>query len=261
MESKEVPLEFRCWVETFEGVGWFMPAYISMGDLSDQLARIKTTEGGYSDDDLERDLQSYYPPVVLAEMFVRFYSKAPFLRDFRQLIGQALDSYFLGNHHIAFSGLVGALEGIIRKLEASSSRKEYFKNVLGKKIKKAISYIKENEIGRVKEIESVLLSFYNYITKYLFGDSEKYPFSDGANRHGVLHGAFTDEMHGRPLGFLKLVSCLDALTFIIALTGKSDSESGSIAIWRRGPNRDSRELERYYYCLIKISEIRRTLAF
>lgn len=258
---KRIPPEFKPWAELFKKVGWFMPTYIPMGALNAQLVKIKNAQGDYSDDDLERDLRSYYPPSVLAEMLVSFYSKTPFVRDYRKLIGQALESYFLGNHHIAFSGLVGVVEGVVRSLEGSYDREGYFKKVLELRISDAITYVRENKVGSLKEIESVLWSFYDYISNSLYVDSSKYFFSDGANRNGVLHGAFTDDMHGRPLGFLKLVSCLDALTFIISITGRTDESSGNIAIWRRGANSDSQELERYYWFLIGVSGLRENLSF
>ena len=63
----------------------------------------------------------------------------------------------------------------------------------------------------------MLDSFACFIKDY-FSDSQGYPLTDGTNRNGIAHGAYTDAEYGRPISFYKTIAAVDFLTFVSSLS-------------------------------------------
>ncbi|MNP57578.1 hypothetical protein D3C76_1524190 [compost metagenome] len=59
-------------------------------------------------------------------------------------------------------------------------------------------------------------SFSDFTDRNLYIRSEKYPHPDKTNRHGILHGAFSDEAYGKPINFYKSIAAIDFLCLISA---------------------------------------------
>ena len=64
----------------------------------------------------------------------------------------------------------------------------------------------------------MLDSFVCFIKDYFFSDSQGYPLTDGTNRNGIAHGAYTDAEYGRPISFYKTIAAVDFLTFVSSLS-------------------------------------------
>jgi hypothetical protein len=92
------------------------------------------------------------------------------------------------------------------------------------------NYAKDDVIGRrigaVDEIVNMIDSFLSFVEDYFFSKSRAYPLTDGTNRHGIAHGAYTDSEYGKPINFYKTVAAIDFLTFISSL--KSRQMSGFV---------------------------------
>jgi hypothetical protein len=50
--------------------------------------------------------------------------------------------------------------------------------------------------------------------RFFFAESTLYPFTDGTNRHGIAHGAYSDSDYGSPINFYKTIAAVDFLTFV-----------------------------------------------
>jgi hypothetical protein len=48
-------------------------------------------------------------------------------------------------------------------------------------------------------------------------NSQKYPLEDKTNRHGILHGTYTDNDYGFPINYYKIISAIDFLCFAISI--------------------------------------------
>lgn len=59
-------------------------------------------------------------------------------------------------------------------------------------------------------------SFGDFTQENLYIRSEKYPHTDKTNRHGILHGSFSDEDYGKPINFYKAIAAIDFLCLISA---------------------------------------------
>jgi len=65
----------------------------------------------------------------------------------------------------------------------------------------------------------MMTSFIEYTHNHLYVRSDRYALADKTNRHGILHGAFSDADYGAPLNFYKAIAAVDFLCFISAIRG------------------------------------------
>jgi hypothetical protein len=74
------------------------------------------------------------------------------------------------------------------------------------------------QIGAVGECLSMLESFELFLSKVLFANTNKqHQFTDGTNRHGMVHAVFADNDFGSPLNFYKVITAVNMLTWISAV--------------------------------------------
>lgn len=199
------------------GVGWFIPPYITMGFLDVICGAIRTKGPLFTQNDLERLLSDVYSPVNLAAMVTERYPITPYVRDYSIIISEAVQAHFLGLDHVAVAGLMPVIEGAGRRLAADrgvtvKEIRPQFKALAGDCKRDAI----ENNIGAVNEIVSMMDSFSDFADTNLYIGSKVYAHSDKTNRHGILHGAYADEDYGQPINFYKAIAAIDFLCFISA---------------------------------------------
>lgn len=228
--------------EIFNGIGWFIPPYVRMGylmDITQDVVQNDTTN-------LEQLLSQIYSANSLSAMVVDRYPFVPIVSDYSQIISESIKAHFLGLHHVSVSGLIPVIEGSARKIAASKGIEErYIKNIFIKLSEHTRDDVIENEIGMVSEIVPMLKSFENFATTNLYIDSKKYPFGDNTNRHGILHGAYSDEDYGSPLNFYKAIGSIDFLCFIVSIRA-------SISFFAPEATAKSRLLSEMYGLLQKI---------
>jgi hypothetical protein len=170
------------------------------------------------DSNLENLLSHIYNEDNLAAMVVDRYPIVPFISEYSEIISESVKAHFLGLHHIATSGLIPVVEGAARNIaESKGIKAEYIKQVFIQLIEHSQNDVVENQLGMVSEIVPMLESFRNFATKNLYANSRHYPFRDNTNRHGILHGAYSDEDYGSPLNFYKAISAIDVLCFIVSI--------------------------------------------
>lgn len=232
------------WEESFRSVGWFIPPYIQMGVLSKIAADIRTAQGQMSSEQLQVALKTLYEPVGLAAMVLHRYPAAPVIQNYKLIIAEAIEAHFLGLDHVAVGGLTPVIEGAGRRLagqrglDPNMPIKDLY-DALGTGIKQESA--KEN-IGAVEEIASITDSFLDFTRHAFYAPSSVYPFSDGTNRHGIVHGAFSDSDYGSSLNFYKTIAAVDFLTFVASFRA-------NISWMAPIPTEQSIRLSNYYVVL------------
>jgi hypothetical protein len=241
-EIMEVLDDFQ---ETFNSVGWFIPPFVPLGFLGLISKEILDKKGKFSQSELEGWLSIIYSPENLSAMVYEKYAITPFINDYKVIIAEAIESHFLGLNHMAVSGLMPVIEGAGKKISKHRKVKwSSIKSVFINLAEDCKSDVTKNNIGAVGEIISMMNSFIEYTGKHLYIDSNQYVLPDKTNRHGILHGAYTDTDYGVPINFFKSIAAIDFLSFISAL-------NASISWLAPTPTKKSLDLCTYYKaCLV-----------
>ncbi len=236
--------------ETFNSVGWFIPPYITLGFLSFLAKEIHDSNGAFDQNKLQEALSHIYSECNLAAMVVSRYPITPHVSDFAQTIEEAVESHFMGLDHVAVGGLLPVIEGVALKLAEDRSVKT---NTRGSSFKNLAEHckreVKDKNIGAVGEVISMIDSFIVYSESQLYVDSSKYSLSDNTNRHGILHGAYSDMDYGEPINFYKAISAIDFLCFISAIRA-------SISWLAPSPTDASERLAIYYHACSHFKNLR-----
>lgn len=201
----------------FNRVGWFIPPYVQMQFIF-RLQNFIDGQATFDQRALQAILAQVYSLNHLAPMVTERYPITPYVQDYKEIIAEAVEAHALGLDHIAVSGLMPVVEGAARKLADS-------RGVTAPSVKGTFTALADDcknevisqKIGAVGEILSMLDSFIEFTNSYLYTSSSNYPLSDNTNRHGTLHGAFTDADYGDPINFYKTIASIDMLCFISAL--------------------------------------------
>ncbi len=233
----------------FNSVGWFIPPYVQVGYLCQIEQAI--THGVITD---QKRLQIVLAPLFssqhVAAMVCERYPLTPFVQDYKGIIAESAEAHFLRLGHVAVAGLTPVIEGVARKLlESRSLNQDRIKNVFATLAAQCTTEVVRNNIGAVSELVDMFDSFRTFAEHYLYVRSEKYPLPDNTNRHGILHGAFTDEEYGEPIGFYKVLGALDFLCMVAALRAP-------ISCFAPSPTERSQRLAVYYDTLAEQSRKR-----
>lgn len=203
--------------KAFSSVGWFLPPYVAMGFLGAMAAEILRKGNEVSQSDLERWLAQLYGADGLAAMVCSRYPITPVIAEYKETIAESIEAHFLGLHHVAVAGLVPVIEGTGRELLAlrglsCKSIRGVFTELTADCKRESV----EKNLGAIGEIVSMMDSFSSFANNVLYVDSEKYPFIDGTNRHGITHGSFKDSDYGSPINFYKTIGAVNFLAFVSA---------------------------------------------
>jgi hypothetical protein len=203
------------WRAAFRRVGWFAPAYVSVGYLNMIAGAIEQEGEGFHQDRLQSVMATIYTPRRLAAMALHRYPQTHIVKAYSETIKEAVQAHLIGLHHIAIGGLVPVIEGIGKRfgqergLPDTRNSTKIFQNLMDDYKREAI----ERQIGETDELTAMLDTFAEFATNNLYVDSAAYPLSDKTNRHGIVHGHYADSDYGSPGNFYKAISAIDVLTF------------------------------------------------
>lgn len=214
--------------------------------------RITESTLPFSQHDLEDFLSILYSPTNQAAMVTERYSVTPYIQDYKIIIQEAVQAHFLGLDHVAVAGLMPVIEGAGKKLAESrsvpfTSITSVFENLADDCKKDAI----KNNIGAVGEVISMMESFADFAEKHLYVNSGKYSLTDNTNRHGILHGAYSDEDYGTPINFYKCIASIDFLCFVSAFRA-------AISWLAPSPTEESNRLAQFYSRCLCFDRVRYT---
>jgi hypothetical protein len=257
----------------FASVDWFVPAYISIGAMSEFVVDLKAAPAiGDHEKVLAAHLRRWYGREALAAMLLYRYRVTPHVLDFKSPIAEAIEGAQLGLFHAAVTTLIPPLEGILRSFGATFGVKTGIKKHMFVRVIDAVIARQQQSLasspyandpafqGTVKERVIMLTAQRDFFDGKLYANTAKVQnFFDGKlyantakvqkglNRHGILHGLFLD--FGDELNFHKLLGFLDLLCFFIAL-GMS-----GISTLAPGRTAASAALAQYYEALRRVSAV------
>lgn len=234
--------------EIFNNAGWFIPPYMQMGYMGQIAKDISESD----DSNLEFHLSHMYSTANLAAMVTSRYPIVPYVSEYIEIISEAIEAHFLGLHHVAVSGLIPVIEGAGRKIaESKGIDARYVKDIFFSLADSCKKDVTENNIGAVDEICPMLDSFTHFTKENLYTNSEKYPHDDKTNRHGILHGAFTDIDYGSPINFYKVIGAIDFLCLVVSIRA-------SISFLAPNKTNASKKLAKHYDFLSKIDLLKKS---
>ncbi len=228
--------------QAFNSVGWFIPPYVSMGFIDFVVKQIVDANNTFGQQKLEQVLSYIYSAENLSAMVSGRYPDVKYVSNYKKIISEAVTAHFLGLDHIAVAGLVPVVEGAGEKIAHSmgvaitGSSTNLFLNLAEYCKKQTI----EKNIGAVGEIISMMDSFIQFTKDYLYINSKLYPLNDKTNRHGIVHGAYSDADYGTPINFYK---CIAAIDFLCLISGFS---TGYTPCFAPDKTEASRKLAAYY---------------
>jgi hypothetical protein len=229
-------------------VGWFIPPYVTLGFLGSLSKEILSKKIPFNQQDLEEWLSCLYLPDRLAAMVVERYPTIPFVKEYKEIIAESVQAHFLGLDHIAASGLIPVIEGASRKMAASrgiksSSISDLFVQITAHCRK----YAMNKNIGIPEEIVSMMESFSDFTGSNLYINSSAYVYSDKTNRHGIVHGEYSDKDYGFPINFYKAISAIDFLCIAASL-------EGSFSWFSAPPTERSKKVSEFYKACLLIKQ-------
>ncbi|GAB2192065.1 hypothetical protein MAH1_36740 [Sessilibacter sp. MAH1] len=221
------------WSIKFEKIGWFIPPYVTMGQMDEILKRNFQNQNGLTQAELEVILAEIYSPLNMANLYIEKYSVTPFIKDYMKILGDGLEAHFLGLHYAAVATLIPVIEGVSRRLaEKRNVGHKYIKQTIKNLCESCKAEVTSRKLGAYEEVESMIDSFEQFATKKLYADSTQYPHDDNTNRHGITHAAYADSDYGKPINFYKTVAAINSLCFLSAIDSEGSwfppkgSESG-----------------------------------
>lgn len=221
-----------------------------MGFMSALAREISDSNGAFSQENLERALSLIYSPENLAAMVLHRYPITPKVSEYKSTIAEAVEAHFMGLNHVAVGGLLPVIEGIGLKLaEARSVKVRKRGSSFTRLAEHCKKEVVEKKIGAVGEVVSMLDSFIEFTENNLYIDSSDYQYSDKTNRHGILHGAYTDNDYGSPINFYKTIASVDFLCFISAIRA-------SVSWFAPSQTDASKKLAVYYRICTQLSKAR-----
>jgi hypothetical protein len=166
-------------------------------------------------------------------MLVDRYPEIPQFTGFTRIICEGVGAFYSGYHGAAVASLVPAVEGVLGQMfekllgTTELSGAELLKQVVAAESDRAIARLVYHKMWVPKEYRDrrflevfdeyvyMLAAFEDFGVNHLFARTASFVGPAQLNRHGILHGKFTD--YGVPENFHRLWSILDFLAFMATL--------------------------------------------
>lgn len=222
--------------------GLMIPPFSNMGILHELIQIIR--EGPMDmDERLSAVLSQIYTPSHLAAMVVSRYAHTNVIALYAETISEAIEAHLLGLDHVAVAGLMPVIEGVVVRLSLlhGISAKKNTKQKFASLVSCAIERTNTVRTGDFQQVDSMLKAFLNFLENYFWEGSSNYPLPDRTNRHGILHGAYSDADYGYPINFYKTLTALDMLSWI-----------SEFQPFQPKPTPDSEALAAYYLLIMNL---------
>lgn len=185
-------------------------------------------------------LNELFAPEIAAAYFNKFFSASDSLKEYRLIVFEALESYYLGMDHVAIMSLIPVFEAGLRNIQSSRIGAAP-NNVSGEKFEHHLrdiiiqwgrrrlesyvwhpgkNYNQDVEINFLTHIcpqSDVINAFRLYFKEVLYKPSHGQ--MNGFNRHIILHLLKND--FNNPANFARIFICLTHITFIESLENRN----------------------------------------
>jgi hypothetical protein len=247
-----------------------VPLYIGQGDMSKTFYQAANSADAHAE--VETWLHDIFEIDLVSAYFLNYFSKSDVFKNYRLIILEAIESFYMGLDHVAVMALIPVFEGALRNLQ-NLMLEEDSGNVSGKIFEKRLRAILKSWGGRrvseydwhpgIYGVDSLEVDFYTHICPQsdvinsfrLFFKNVLYKPSrsngSGLNRHLIVH------MLGGGLSssadFYRVFLALTHITFIESLT------NDAVPFFWQGYSDDSRRLGEYIRCISVLMDGRREL--
>ncbi|UTL80429.1 hypothetical protein [Pseudomonas putida] len=247
-----------------------VPLYLGQGELSRTLYEAHKSSRPHQA--VDQWLEDIVEIELLVTYFIRHFSNSEALKNYRLIIFEAIEAFFMGLDHIAIMSLLPVFEGGLRNVQ-NLVLKEDLGNVSGDVFAKRLKQIlKEWGSRRVVQYswhpgvygcDEIEVDFYTHICPQadvmncflLFFKNVLYKNSSGGelgfNRHVILH--MLDNDFNRPANFYRIFLALTHIAFIESLSNQK------IPFFWPGYSAESRRLSNYVEYLGASMDGRRNL--
>lgn len=234
--------------------------YIGEGTLDRDIHEIIKSED--SDKKSNDWLESNFSPEIAATYLNKYFSKSTCLAEYKEIIFEAIEAYYLSMPHIAIMSLLPVFEAGLRNLQHKIVGTD-LNNVSSEEFEKGIKAIlfhwgdevlseydhypgkgydgqvQEDFLGHINPQCDVISSFKLFFSEVLYKPSNDE--SNGFNRHMILHLLKND--FNSPSNFIRLFLAITHITFIDGLY------SDGLSIFWPGPDKEDKKLGMYYRVL------------
>jgi hypothetical protein len=202
----------------FKKIGWFIPPYVNMGELESMLGKNIKEGAVLTQIELENILSEIYSKNRLADLFIEKYSETPFVRDYINILGNGIETHFLGLHYSAVATLIPVIEGVSRQLALKRGvHHDHIKETIKRLCESCKDEVVSRKIGDYKQVESMIDSVRFFMVENIYSKSSKYPHDDNTSRNDILHGSFNDSDYGTAINFYKTIAVINSLCFLSAI--------------------------------------------
>lgn len=225
---------------------------VGEGQLNEEISKMNSASN--PKDAADFWLNEFFAPEVAAAYFNKFFSVSNSLKDYRLIVFEAIEAYYLGMDHVAIMSLIPVFEAGLRNVQDSRLSIEpnnvsgdkferYLRDIIikwGRRRLEAYVWHPGKDYNQTLEVDflthicpqsDVINAFRMYFKNVLYKPS--YGEVDGFNRHIILHLLKND--FNNSANFVRIFICLTHITFIESL------ENQSVPFFWRGI--DQRDLE------------------
>ncbi|CRM11749.1 hypothetical protein [Pseudomonas sp. 8 R 14] len=236
--------------------------FVGEGEFIKELFKMRNSEN--PKDAADYWLNEYFAPEIAAAYFNKYFSTSDSLKEYRTIVFEAIEAYYLGMDHVATMSLIPVFEAGLRNIQDSklgtkpnNVSAEVFEQNLKEIIKQwgrrrleAYAWYPGKNYNSAIEIDflthicpqsDVMNAFRIFFKDVLYKSSSGN--NDGFNRHLIIHLLKNDFKN--PANFVRIFICLTHIVFIESL------ENPNVPFFWRGIDAEDRKMAEYF---IEISE-------
>lgn len=204
-------------------------------------------------------LNEFLAPEIAAAYFNRFFSASDSLKDYRLIIFEAIEAYYIGMDHAAIMSLIPVFEAGLRNIQntrltiapnnvSGEKFERHLRDIIvqwGRRRVDTYAWYPGKDYSQTLEIDffthicpqsDVINAFRLYFKEILYKPS--YGEIDGFNRHIIMHLIKNDFKN--PANFVRIFICLTHITFIESL------ENQNVPFFWRGIDQRDLDVAAYF---------------
>ncbi|MBK0058272.1 hypothetical protein IAE40_06480 [Pseudomonas sp. S44] len=233
-----------------------VPLYLGQGQLSSTLYEAHRSPKPHQA--VDQWLEDIVEIELLITYFLRYFSNSEALKDYRLIIFEAIEAFYMGLDHIAIMSLLPVFEGGLRNVQSlvlNVDRANVSSDIFAKRLKQILKEWGSRRVAKyswhpgVYGCDDVEVDFYTHICPQadvincflIFFKNVLYKDSCsgqlGFNRHVILH--LLDNDFNRPANFYRIFLALTHIAFIESLSNQN------VPFFWPGYDTESRRLSKY----------------
>jgi hypothetical protein len=230
---------------------WFLPLWVCNGDLWKIEADVENCDRKRAIELFDYHTSTIYNLAFQAVCIAQILSSVPILKEIAPLAREAYLAFYSGYRAASIAALIPAIEGSLTRMVPESLKKAKVHDKVDGVIDRAIEYMAKIHFDRLwipdefttgeylfaaDESVFVLETFFRWLKKFFFCQTNEYSGVTWLNRHMFAHG--TTSSWQEASNFSRLVVALATLAAVESWHG----ESSSVSVFFPDMNDDSKLL-------------------